>query len=86
MEKAQSQELTQEDVEAFDNEVITDINPEYFENQSKETQDLLVCLQALASYVWLNAILFPYFGMFTYSLTFQILRGLLYWWCYEQYF
>ena len=82
VEKAQSQELTPEDVAAFYNELMTDSNPAYYENQSKETQDLLVCLQALASYAWLNAILYPYFGTFTYILTFQILRTLLYWWCY----
>jgi hypothetical protein len=82
VEKAQSQELTQEDVAAFYNELMTDIDTEYYENQSKETQDLLVCLQALVSYAWLNAILYPYFGAFTYILTFQILRTLVYWWCY----
>jgi hypothetical protein len=82
VEKAQSQELTEEDVAAFYNELMTDSNPAYYENQSKETQDLLVCLQALASYAWLNAILYPYFGTFTYILTFQTLRTLLYWWCY----
>jgi hypothetical protein len=82
LEKAQSQELTREDVAAFYNELMTDINLGYYENQSKETQDLLVCLQALASYAWLNAILYPYFGTFTYILTFQTLRTLLYWWCY----
>jgi hypothetical protein len=82
VEKAQLQELTQEDVESFYNELMMDSNPEQYENQSKETQDLLVCLQALASYAWLNTILYPYFGTFTYILTFQILRTLLYWWCY----
>jgi hypothetical protein len=82
LEKAQLQELTREDVESFYNELMTDSNPAYYENQSKETQDLLVCLQALASYAWLNAILYPYFGTFTYILTFQTLRTLLYWWCY----
>jgi hypothetical protein len=82
VEKAEAQELTQEEVEAFYDELMTDSNPAYYGNQSKETQDLLVCLQALASYAWLNAILYPYFGAFTYILTFQTLRALLYWWCY----
>lgn len=66
IEKAQTQELTREDMEELYNEVITSLKADDCANQSMEIQGLESCLRSIIYYLLINAVIGNVFGQYTY--------------------
>lgn len=66
LEKAQTQQLTQEDVDELSQEIISSLAGEGPENQSTEIQGLESCLRSIVYFLLINAVIGNFFGQYTY--------------------
>ena len=62
LEKAQTQELTQEELEELYNEVTASIDLADFQNQSIETHQIDVCTYVIANWLAIGSMLGPFIG------------------------
>ncbi len=66
IEKAQTQELTREDIDELYNDVIASMDSEDSGNQSIEIKGLESCFRSIVFYLLINAVIGNIFGQFTY--------------------
>jgi hypothetical protein len=82
IEKAQTQELTQEDFEELYTDFISCIGADDIASQSIEIQRLDYCTAAIGYYTAINLLLISFLGEFAFVVTSPLLIEVLYWCAY----